>query len=248
MTSAAPSTGAERCYVSALNLLNGSGVPYLVGGAYAMRDYAGIFRETKDLDVFCRPRDYPRLLAVLSEAGYRTEITYPHWIAKAFRGDYLVDVIFCSGNGLCEVDDVWFEHAPAVELLGCRVPLVPAEELLWSKMFVQYRERYDGADIAHVIRKQGPRLDWRRLLARVDEHWEVLYGQILNFRYVYPSERDTVPSWLMEELAARVRRQVDAPPPLRRICRGTLLAGPHYDVDILEWEYQDPRPLEAGQG
>ena len=35
-----------------------------------------------------------------------------------------------------------------------------AEETLWSKAFVMERERYDGADVAHLILAHGERLDW----------------------------------------------------------------------------------------
>ena len=39
-------------YVRTLAVLNESGVPFLVGGAYALARYAGIERHTKDLDIF----------------------------------------------------------------------------------------------------------------------------------------------------------------------------------------------------
>ena len=36
--------------------------------------------------------------------------------------------------------------------------VVPAEEMIWSKAFIQERERFDGADIHHLLRcKGGPR-------------------------------------------------------------------------------------------
>ena len=34
--------------------------------------------------------------------------------------------------------------------LGAEVLLCPVEEILWSKGYIQERERYDGADIAHL--------------------------------------------------------------------------------------------------
>ena len=30
--------------------------------------------------------------------------------------------------------------------------LVPAEEIIWTKAFIMERERYDGADVAHILR------------------------------------------------------------------------------------------------
>ena len=41
----------------------------------------------------------------------------------------------------------------------------------------------------------------------MEPHWEVLLTHLLNFRFVYPTERDLVPRWLMEELTGGCRRR-----------------------------------------
>jgi hypothetical protein len=109
----------------------------------------------------------------LAAGGYAIEITDPMWIPKAFHGDHFVDIIFGSGNARCAVHDLWFRHARRVTLFGPSVMLIPPDEMIWTKVYVQDRVRFDGADIAHIIRKQGPRLDWRRLLTRMDRDWEL---------------------------------------------------------------------------
>ncbi len=144
-------------YLAALGVLQAADLPFLVGGAYALAEYTGIIRHTKDFDVFARPEDSQRILDSFSRAGYRTEMTFPHWLGKAFFNGDVVDVIFSSGNGICRVDDGWFEHAPSANILGVPVQLVPAEEMIWSKGFVQERERFDGADIAHILRPHAVR-------------------------------------------------------------------------------------------
>ena len=53
-----------------------------------------------------------------------------------------------------------------MEVHGYNTRLIPAEEQLWSKAFVQDRERFDGADVAHLILGRGRQFDWRRLLRR----------------------------------------------------------------------------------
>src|SRR5215831_2986459 len=102
-------------YQRSLRLMAGSDIPFLLGGAYALAHYTGIVRHTKDLDLFVRPADARRALEVFARAGYRTELTFPHWLAKAFHGNDFIDVIFNSGNGHCAVDDGWFEHAVEAE-------------------------------------------------------------------------------------------------------------------------------------
>src|SRR4051794_34884992 len=79
----------EACafYRRAMEALDAARVPFLVGGAFALERYTGITRYTKDFDVFVRPRNTTLALATLEEAGYRTELTFPHWLGKAYCGD-----------------------------------------------------------------------------------------------------------------------------------------------------------------
>src|SRR5215210_964197 len=90
--------------VRTLQTLNDSGLPFLLAGAYALHRYTGIERHTKDLDVFILPGDFERFTRVLEESGYRTELTFSHWLGKAYLGDQFLDLIFNSGNGVAPVD------------------------------------------------------------------------------------------------------------------------------------------------
>ncbi len=58
--------------------------------------------------------------------------------------------------------------------------------MIWSKAFIMERERYDGADIAHLILACGRDLDWRRLLGRFGRRWRVLLSHLVLFGFVYP--------------------------------------------------------------
>src|SRR5204863_299129 len=83
--------------------------------------------------------------------------------------------------------------------------LVPAEEIIWQKSFVQERERYDGADISHLVLAVGRDLDWRRLLARFGPPWRPLVAQLVPFRFVYPSLPVPVPASGVDDPTARRR-------------------------------------------
>jgi len=233
---------AESTYAVALDRLVHSNLPFMIGGFYAMREYAAVDRYTKDLDVFCAASDVQRLLDALDAAGFQTEMTDPSWIAKAFRDGYWIDVIFNSGNGVCRVEESWFDHARTRCVLGFEVKVIAPEELIWSKVYVQERERFDGADVLHVIREQGMKLDWSRLLERMGPHWEVLLAHLLNYRFVYPSDADAVPEWVMQELLDRARHQPVTQSVSARICRGPLLSRYQYETDIADWGYWDVRP------
>ena len=53
---------AHAFYREALSLLQESGSRFMLGGAFAMFHYTGIYRDTKDLDIFCKSTEYPKIL------------------------------------------------------------------------------------------------------------------------------------------------------------------------------------------
>jgi hypothetical protein len=228
-------------YCAALSTLQRAQVPFLVGGAYALACHTGIVRHTKDFDIFVRPRDCDRVLQVLSAAKYRAEITDACWLAKAYSGEDFIDVIFSSGNAVAEVDDGWFEHAIEANVFGLPVRLCPPEETIWSKAFVMERERYDGADVAHLLRAYGDCLDWQRLLYRFDGYWRVLLSHLILFGFIYPFEIASIPSGVMDTLLDRVRQEVQPPRTMKRLCQGTLLSKTQYAIDVDQWGYEDAR-------
>lgn len=233
-------------YRQVLITLRASQVPFLVGGADACQCYTGIVRPTKDLDLFVLQRDCRRVFQILSAAGYHTDLTFPHWLGKVFCGEDFVDVIFSSGNGLCHVDEEWFTHAVERAVMGVPVRLCPPEEMLWEKAFVKERERYDGADIAHILRACGEHLDWPRLLRRFDTNWRLLLSHLVLFGFIYPSERSQIPDWIMQELLSRLQNELCSAPPPDRLCQGTLLSRAQYLVDIMHWGYGDARLSPGG--
>jgi hypothetical protein len=228
-------------YQRALAVLRESNVPFLICGSFALQIYTQIARHTKDLDVFVRRQDCSRALTALAAAGYATELVFSHWLGKAHCGQDFIDVIFCSGNGLCPVDDSWFEHALDAEAFGMAVQLCPPEEIIWQKAFIMERERFDGADIAHLIRAHGANLAWPRLLRRFDRHWRLLLVHLLLFHVIYPGETAVVPQGLIKELLARAQSETADDSPGERLCRGTILSRSQYLADIEHWGYRDAR-------
>jgi len=219
-------------YRDALRLLDAAGVRFLVGGAFAFREYTGIDRVTKDFDIFIRRDDMPRVIAVMREAGYEAELVFPHWLGKIRSPAGFIDVIFSSGNGEASVDDEWFDNAELAEVLGLPLAVCPAEEAVWSKAFVMERERYDGADIVHIIFACAGRLDWARLVRRFGERWRVLLSHLILFGFAFPSERTRIPLTVMDGLIARLLSEAEPPRQPLRVCNGTLLSWSQYLGDI----------------
>ena len=234
-----PTEPLPTFYAEALDVLERAGIPYLIGGAFAQSRHTKRYRETKDLDVIIKRESVPEALTVFEDAGYRTELPFPHWLAKIHRGDFVLDIVYSSGNGVVVVDDDWFSYAVDGQVLGKPVRLCPVEELLWSKAFIQERERFDGNDVLHLLHARASVLDWGRLLARFGDHWPVLLSQIILFFFAYPDRRGTIPSEVVNELIARLQRLHTEPN--NPLCLGTILSRQQYLFDITRLGYIDGR-------
>jgi hypothetical protein len=240
LTVEATSEEAQRFYADSLRLLVLHQIPFMVGGSYALHRFSRIGRRTKDLDVFIHPRDLPRVIETFAAAGYEAAVVQSHWLAKAFCGDDFIDIIFGSGSGNRPVDDLWFVHAADAEILGVPVKVTPCEEMVWSKAFVMERERYDGADVAHLLLGCADHMDWQRLLTRFGSEWRVLLSHLVLFGFIYPGERRRIPAWLMDELLGRLRRELPSAG-ADNLCQGTLLSITQYKVDVEAWGFRDAR-------
>ena len=234
-----PPPEAIDFYVESLKLLLESGIPFLLSGTYALGCFTGISRPTKDLDVFCKPSDAPRILSFFKSKGYSIEMEDERWIGKVWRGDHFFDVIFNISSASIPITDAWFQEVYEAEVYGTNVRVTPPTQFILSKLFLQTRYRYDGADIVHVMLVKHDQIDWEWLLSSMELYWEVLLINILNFRFVYPTERDLVPRWLYEELIDRLKAQDDMPAASIKICRGRLISPTDYVVDVTEWGFAD---------
>jgi Nucleotidyl transferase of unknown function (DUF2204) len=232
---------AVAFYRHVIGVLRAGSVPTLVGGAWAFEAYTGIGERTKDLDLFLRPSHAERALELLRAAGHETEMTAPTWIAKAKMGEHVVDLIFSSGNGISVVDDLWFGHARWAQILGHRTRLIPIEEMIWSKGFIMERERFDGADVIHLLRAARGKIDVDRLLARFGLHWRVLLAHVTLFDYVYPSDRGLIPDRLRTLLLERAGSESEPVEGSARLCYGTFLSRSQYQADVERFGLTDAR-------
>jgi hypothetical protein len=236
---------AAEVYRSVLWHLREAGIPYLVGGTYALEHHADLRRATKDLDLFVRRADWSRIDETMVAQGLRCELVFSHWLGKVHDASgHFVDMIFAGGNGLVEVDDQWLGHGVPSIILDVPVHLVAAEEMIWSKAFIMERERFDGGDISHILRKSGESIEWVRLIRHFDANAAVLLSHLIMFQFIYPGHRAVVPDWVMDELWLRSRA---CEPVSDQLCRGTLISREQYLVDVTEWGYYDAREMPHGR-
>ncbi len=227
-------------YRRALEALNTASIPFVVAGAYAIYEHTGIYRKTKDLDLFFEPAAVPDAARVLRAAGFVTRLEDRHWLAKATEGEFFVDLIYGMGNGVARIDEGWIRHSRPGILAAAPVRIAPAEELIWHRLFINERHRHDMSDVVHLILCLGDTLDWDRLVSRTGANWPLLLAQILTFNYVYPGYRSNVPPWVLDALLERARALETAPGADPDVTRGPLISRFSFSIDIREWGFVDP--------
>lgn len=230
----------RQVYQRALRALNAAGVKYVISGLYALYEYTGIYRKTKDLDVFVEPGVVVEAARVLKADGFKVYLEQSHWIAKAMFGDVQTDLIYGMGNGMAFIDGAWYERSRPGILAATPVRIAPPEDLIWHRLFVSERHRSDSADVLHLFMCRGPELDWDHLVRRVGDDWRLLLAQIHLFDFVYPGHREHVPQDVRQRLYRRAEEEIDVVGDAR-ICRGTMISRFSYAIDVNEWGFRDPR-------
>lgn len=229
-----------------LMALNRCRVPYVVSGAFALQVHTGIWRATKDLDLFLTPGDMAAALRCLKRQGFRCEVKDPVWLHKAHRHGFFIDLITGMSNAVITVDRSWIENARSAMILDVQARVLGAEELLASKLFVVRRERFDGADIAHIIYASHGNLDWKRVLSLVGEHWEILLFALVLYRYVYPAHTQYVPGWVWRQLLVRFSNELKNPNPAAQF-RGSLVDDKMFAIDVREWGMENALSTQRAQ-
>ncbi len=226
----------------ALRVLGETGIPHALGGALALHTYTGIWRDTKDLDVFLKPADLATAFRALAGAGFETSLVERHWLAKATQEPYVVDLLFGTSHGRLKVDDAWFTSSRTAQVGSVAAPVIPLEQLLVSKLYIAVHDRFDGSDVVHLIRATTGRLDWQRVLSLLGDNQQLLLWHLILFDLVYPGHADYLPQDLVTQLFDRMRARWSQPTDPAAF-RGTQLDPYAYTVDVTEWGYRDQRDL-----
>jgi len=191
-------------YHSAIQVLRSTGRPFMLAGAFSLASYTGLWRNTKDLDFYVLPQDRDVMAAALTAAGftdYYDKLPYVrHWIYRAWKRDCIVDIIWAMANQRAQVDDEWFAFAPEINVRGERLLVVPAEELLWCKLYVLQKDRCDWPDVMNLIDSLQNDLDWEHLLHRLEGDVPLLAGLLSVYCWLCPGTHLELPSRLRKLL------------------------------------------------
>ncbi len=228
----------ENLFREVMQLMERERVPVVISGAFALHEHTGIWRDTKDLDMFLPAEEVCRALKALQNDGFETEVTDPVWLAKARRCGYFVDLITGMSNGVVRVDYSWIRRASRANIFGLSARVLAPEELIASKVFVTRRERFDGADICHVIYGTRGNFDWKRLMALMGEHWQMLLWCLVLYQYIYPAHSHYVPQEIWTELLQRFQIELKHPNHGAEF-RGSLIDEKMFAIDVAEWGMRD---------
>ena len=186
-------------YEKVMDAADRASIPFALGGAFALATYTRIARNTKDLDLYIMPRDRQRAIDMVSGLGltdYFDQARYErHWIYRATSDGTIIDIMWAMANRRAEVDE-WWMSGPSVRLRGRTVKVLPAEAILWDKLYIMQRERCDWPDILNLLYYEGPKLAWEMVLKRLEDDLPLLTGALAVFRWLSPGVAAKFPEWL----------------------------------------------------
>src|SRR5947208_1604263 len=140
-------------YRRSMQVLQNANIPFLIAGAGAVRFYTGVSRQTKDFDLHLRPHHIDGALDAFAHAGYKTEKTFPHWLAKAKRGRNCVDLISRLRN----------ENSVSGSDRLCRGTLLSRQQYLWD---VEERGFRDARLEKRAHMNEGDIAHWTKAIAK----------------------------------------------------------------------------------
>ena len=147
--------------------LKADGVPFALAGGYALWVH-GAPEPEHDVDVVVIEADVPAAVESLSGAGFRIVRPPEDWLFKAYLGDALVDVLHrLNGN---QVSGELIDSADDFEVLGVRIPVLPATDIMITKLLSLSEHYCDFAALLPVVRAVREQLDWPRIEAATREN------------------------------------------------------------------------------
>jgi putative nucleotidyltransferase-like protein len=144
--------------------LKSDGVPFALAGGYALWAH-GAPESENDVDFAVAEVDTERAAAVLAAAGFEVVRPPEDWLFKAVLDGVTVDVLHRIVGEPVTAD--LLGRSADMDLLGVRMPVLPATDLVSSKLRAMTEHYCDmGALLPHVraVREQ---IDWERLRSEV---------------------------------------------------------------------------------
>src|SRR5881296_363074 len=142
-------------YRHAIEAARDTGLPFMLGGGFGLAAYIGHWRNTKDIDLYILPESRQPFIEALAKAGfadYHDQLPYDRgWIYRSYRQGVIVDLIWSMANRRAQADESWFKNSKPMAIRDEVVQVIPAEELLWCKLYVFQRDHCDWPDVFNLL-------------------------------------------------------------------------------------------------
>jgi predicted nucleotidyltransferase len=153
----------NRTLFATIEIMEAKNIPYALIGGVAVKEL-GRPRITHDIDIFVRPDDAIKVLSVLKERDFHTELRDPFWLYKAWREEVLVDIIFKSSG------DIYFDeevraHVRRIPYNGKFLNAISPEDFIVIKAAAHQEHNPHHWHDALAVLTQG-NLNWDYLLRR----------------------------------------------------------------------------------
>ena len=179
-------------------------IPFALGGAFCRAHYTGLWRNTKDIDLYVLPKHKDAMIETVTAAGlqdYYDTLPYDRsWIYRSHCGEIIVDIIWAMANGRGQVDEEWIFNGPETNLRGELLRVIPAEEIIWDKLYIMQRDRCDWPDALNLIYATGAVLDWHHIFERLGDDEPLLAGLLSVFGWLCSAGGQIVPRWVWSRL------------------------------------------------
>ncbi len=148
--------------------LKADGVLFALGGGYALWVHGGP-EPSHDVDLVVAETDVEKAAHSLAGAGLRIERPPEDWLFKAYFGDRtepadepaLVDVLHRLAG--TPVSESLLRTAREYEVLGVRIPVLPATPIMIAKLQSLSEHYCDFAALLLVVRAVREQLDWTEI-------------------------------------------------------------------------------------
>jgi len=149
---------------ASVEILQNHDISFALGGGLAAWAHGGP-RSEHDVDLIVAPEDAAQAMQALSAEGLRTGRPPEGWLYKAWHANgVLIDLIFEPAGGSYTVEQI--ERMPKKEVAALRIHVLPAEDILASKLMALTEQEPDYSEVLEMARALREQIDWPSLQAR----------------------------------------------------------------------------------
>ena len=145
--------------------LKAEGIPFALAGSYALWAH-GAPEPEHDVDFVVPETHVESAATCLTAAGLRVERPPEDWLFKVYADGALVDILHRLQGS--PVGRELIERSEEHEILGIRLPVLPATEIMITKLQSLTEHYCDFASLLPIVRAVREKLDWDRIRAETE--------------------------------------------------------------------------------